>query len=75
MPSTQRPPTGEHWLEKARLLGENIMELVCVPWTFLVALGGLCLLCAVGWAWTVHHVQARLIAEIRKREEAWNERR
>jgi len=51
------------------------MELVCVPWTVLVALGGGFLLCAVGWIWTVHHVQERLTAEIRKREEEWDEHR
>jgi hypothetical protein len=53
----------------ARLVGENVMELICVPWTFLVTLGGLGVLCAAGWALTVHRWHVAAQALLRQLEE------
>jgi hypothetical protein len=51
------------------------MELVCIPWAVVVLLGGLVLVCLLGWAWTVRAWHATVAAweceRQEQRDDAW----
>jgi hypothetical protein len=58
--------------QTARLAGENIMELICVPWTILVALICAVVVCCWGWALTVDRWHTAAKALLRQFEEEDN---
>jgi hypothetical protein len=49
------------------------MKLVCIPWAVVVLLGGLVLVCLLGWAWTVRAWHATVVAWERERREQHDE--